>query len=350
MIAKSYRSEKALRKNKKSKVESSDTLGDKAFYPILAFNAVQLEDRNARVMHGVDVSNWISRRGYLGKPSSLGTNAWISDSSSNVETHIMMMDVAVFKSISDLYFIVDSVNPEQLTVPLICKLRSLAVIRHNEVATFLDFVVNPTFLQASYYSKFLNPSQMTYMLLRNYELVAERRNPKYAYDEFHALEKVGIKMPQQYGTGFVARNFRPHWVPNLLGRATTDPFVIRFLNASMKLAGYSFKRMNPSNGFASYFAQDCYPHNVPMLLSKSPSGDLVAGQFNYSGTNYYLVSNFPYRVPFPKDSIAGRTVDVPIVPGAFVKTLTSSITNLFDDLKVLVPRSQLLKSPKCLVN
>jgi hypothetical protein len=306
-----------------------------------------VEDRAAKLMHGFDVSNWISRGGLSGKPSYLGSKPLIS---SNVETHILLLDVSAFKSISSLYFIVDSINPEQLTVPQICNLRSLSVLRHNELVVFLDFVTNSQLLRSSYYTNFLSTFQMNYMLLRNFELVADRRNPKYIYDEFHALEKVGIKLPQQYGVGFVARNFRPHWIPSVNGRSSTDPLMIRMINATMKLAGYSYKERSASNGYSLYFSKMCYPQSVPMLLSKSPVGDNIVARFNYSDSLHYLISNFQYRVEFPKRSVSGRTIPIPIFENSIVQTITSTVTQVFNDIQILKPRSEYLKSPICPVN
>jgi hypothetical protein len=191
---------------------------------------------------------------------------------------------------------------------------------------------------------------MNYMLLRSFELVAERRNPKYVYDELHAFNNVGIRMPQQYGLGFVARNFRPHWVPSLVGRSATNPLVVRMINATMKLGGYSYLGTNTSNGFSLYFASMCYPQSVPMLISSTAVGDNVVARFNYKNSSLFLISNFQYRVQFPRNSVSQRTIPVPIFDDSIVQSMTSTVTNRFNDMSILKPRSEFLKSPVCPAN
>jgi hypothetical protein len=87
-----------------------------------------------------------------------------------------------------------------------------------------------------------------------------------------------------------------------------------------------------------------------MKLLRNATGDNIAAQFRYKNASYYLMSNFQYRVPFPKDSVAARTIAIPIFATSIAKSLGSTVTNAFDDLKVLTMRSQYLKSPKCPVN
>ena len=118
----------------------------------------------------------------------------------------------------------------------------------------------------------------------------------------------------------------------------------------MKMGGYSLQRWYASNGFAVYFAQDCYPQSVPMLVSKTRVGDNVVAQFNYLNSDFYVISNFQYRVSFPGNSVSARTIQIPLLGSTTVKALSAAVTHAFNDMQILAPRSRYLQSPKCPAN
>jgi hypothetical protein len=206
--------EKNLRKLNQTIVEFADGQIENSFYRILAISAVHVEDTEAKIRHGADVGNWLSRGGIGAKPISLGDSPWISDSTYYIETHLIFIDAKALKSISSIYFIIESINPEPKTVPQICTLGSLAMLQHNEFVVFMDFVNNSAQLESKNYVNYLSDRDFSDMLLYNFEVLAERRNPKYVYDEFHALNNVGIRMLFQFGLQFVVRQIRPHWIPS----------------------------------------------------------------------------------------------------------------------------------------
>jgi hypothetical protein len=345
-------SEKVSRKNNSTSVEIEwydEKVVERDYFPVLAITAVHVEDSDGKVRHGVDVGNWLARGGIEGKPEFLENSTWISESSHFLETHLVFMDAQALKNVSSLYFLVESANPEHKILPGICNIKSFVLLQHNEIVVFIDFVNNSAQLQSNAYINYLNYQGLNDLLLFNFELLAERRNPKYMYDEFHTYRKVGIHMNVQYGLQFLVRFFRPHWIPSLNGRKASDPFVVRFINATMKLAGYSCMGTD-GNGFSKYMAEICYPQTIPMVISQHFSGDHIAGIFLRGNSTYYLISNFPYRISFASLSKSNRTVSLPIFNDSIVEMLTSTVNGAFTEMFKLMPASEYQKSPICLLD
>jgi len=285
----------------------------KEFNPLYAMNFLLYERfKNMKGLrahadaqpHGKDLYLWLRNLQELGKPREMveAGHPWVSPVNEFVESHAVMYDREKMEDVGQDMFISDCVPSETHAVGQFALRRGWSVVRNNEVYMHFDLSTMETSLEHPRYSA-LNESEMEWMKLLNWELIAKRRNPRLGCALAKTFESKGIRMAAFYGTGFTRKIYRDHWAPNRIQNSPAGAeWVQRWIDASMLTAGYAKSTDADEAGLVTYVAEGCYPGTVPMFSERSANQNVISQdpdaheflRFNTDGRTMSLMTWHPF--------------------------------------------------------
>jgi len=302
-LSTAFRQQKEIRANGQGAYVQSGNI-TKEYNEIYAMNMLLferfggLETLRDAFWHGKDPWAWWRRTHEKGKPQEFVATdqAWVTPVNKFVESHAVMYDREKMEILGNDMFITDCIPSETHAVGQFAWQHGWTVLRNNEVYVHFDQVKGAHYLDMPHYTSKLNKTEMEYMKLLNWELVAKRRNPKLGCEIARTFETKGIRMDAFFGTGFTKYVWRNHWaVSSIQNIPAGSDWAQRWVKAGMSVAGWR-QTEQLADGLTTFHAEGCFPSTVALVADSSDkvTEGHVFLKFNTNGHILNVVSWHPF--------------------------------------------------------